>query len=124
LDYLSLRHPLGNYNQSSHTSVCFAKTLTNLPLKLLKILQLLGLHPLVVLLQLQENLHDRVKQRWGNMCAHTMSSWHSSTTSSNTTVSNRHIGWRPMLPPCLNLNNMISPKLMIIIHRRTLQVLK
>jgi hypothetical protein len=36
------------------------------------------------------------------------------------TVSNRHIGWRPMLPPRLNLSSMISLKLMIIIHWKTL----
>ncbi len=125
LDCLSLCHPLGNCNQPSHTSVCFAKTLTILSFKLLKTPQLLCLHPLVVLLQLQEELRDRVKQRWGNnMCARTRSRWCCNITTSNTTMSNRYIGWRPMLLPLLNLSSMISPKLMIIIHQRILQVLK
>jgi hypothetical protein len=74
LDCLSLHHPLGNYNQLSHMSVCLAKTFTSLSLKLLKTLQLLCLHPLVVLLQLQEELRDKVKRRWGNnLCACTRS---------------------------------------------------
>ncbi len=68
LDYLSLCHPLGNYNQPSHTNVCLAKILTNLPFKFLETLQLLCFHPLVVLLQLQEKLRDKVKQRWGTTC--------------------------------------------------------
>jgi len=122
---LSFRHPLGNCNQPSHMNVCLAKTFISLPFKFLKTPQLLHLHPLVVLLQPQKEFRDRVKQRWGNnLCACTRSRRCNSTTTSNTTVSNRYIGWRPMLPPLLNLSNMISPKLMIIIHRRTLQVLK
>ncbi len=125
LDCLNFNHPLGNCNQPSHTSVCLAKTFINLSLKFLKIPQLLRLHPLVVLLQPQKELCDRVKQRWGNnLCARTRSRRCNSTTISNTIVSNRYIGWRPILPPLLNLSNMISPKLMTIIHRRTLQVLK
>ncbi len=60
LDYLSFRHPLGNYNQPSHTNVCLAKTLISFPLKLLKTPQLLHLHPLVVVLQPQKKLCDRV----------------------------------------------------------------
>jgi hypothetical protein len=59
---------LGNYNQPSRTSVCLAKILISLPLKFLKTPQLLRLHPLVVLLQLQKELHDRVKRRWGTTC--------------------------------------------------------
>jgi hypothetical protein len=125
LGCMSLRHPLGNFNQPSHTSVCFAKTLTSLLLKLLKTPQLFRLHPLVFILQPQEKLHDRVKWRWrNNLCACTKSRQCNSTTTSNTTVNNRHIGWRPMLLPHLNLNSMISLKLMIMIHRKTLQVLK
>ncbi len=117
--------PPGNCYQPSHTSVCLAKTLISLPLKFLKTPQLLRLHPLVVFFQPPKELRDRVKRRWGNnLCARTESKRCSSTTTSNTTVSNRYIGWRPMLLPLLNLNNMISPKLMIIIHRKTLQVLK
>jgi hypothetical protein len=101
------------------------KTLTSLLLKLLKTLQLLRLHPIVVLLQLEEELCDRVKQRWGNnLCACTRSRRCNSTTTSDITMSNRHIGWRPMLLSRFNLSSMISPKLMIIIHQRTLQVLK
>jgi hypothetical protein len=124
LDCLSLHHPLGNYNQPLHMSVCLVKTLISLSFKLLKIPQF-RLHPLVIILQPQEKFHDRVKQRWGNnLCARIRSRRHSNTTTSNTTVSNRHIGWRPMLLPCLNLNSMIFSKLMIIIHQRTLQVLK
>ncbi len=68
LNCLSLHHLLGNYNQLSHTSVCLAKTFTSLPLKLLKTLQLLHLHPLVVILQPQEKLRDRVKRRRGTTC--------------------------------------------------------
>jgi hypothetical protein len=56
---------------------------------------------LVVLLQPQEELRDKVKQRWGNnLCAHTRSRWCSNTTTNSTTVSNRYIGWKPMLFPC------------------------
>jgi hypothetical protein len=117
LDCLRLCHPLGNYNQPLHTSVCLVKIFTSFPFKLLKTPQLLCLHPLVVLLQLQEEFHDRVKWRWGSyLCARTRSRRHSSTTASNTTMSNKHMGWRPMLPPHLNLDSMISSKLMIIIH--------
>jgi len=125
LDCLSLCHPLSNYNQPSHLSVCLAKTLTSLPLKFLKTPQLLRLHPLVVLLQPKKRLCDKVKQRWGNnLCVRIKNRRCSSTTTSNTTVSNRYIRWRLTLPPLLNLSSMISPKLMIIIHQRTLQVLK
>jgi hypothetical protein len=65
LDCLSFRHPLGNCNQPSHTSVYLAKTLTNLPLKVLKTLQLFRFHPLVVLLEPQEKLRDRVNEGGG-----------------------------------------------------------
>ncbi len=49
-------------------SVCLTKTFTSLPLKFLKTPQLLRLHPLVVLLQPQKELRDRVNGGGGTTC--------------------------------------------------------
>src|SRR5450759_4673897 len=86
-----------------------------------------------VLPQLLEELRHRVEWRWSNpsSCTRTCPRLGGRSTTcttcnrrTHTTMGDRDITRRPVQPPRLNLSIKVPSKLMIVVHRRTLEMLK